>query len=555
MGYKFQFRRGLEADLPELDNGEPAITEDTAKMFVGTPTGNRQLTFDQDKYDEYDNQLESVKSQLADTAKKIVGVITPEMFGAKGDGVLLDGNINPNPTDDTTAIQACFNALKDERIGKIDLQGKTYMVSASLQLPSMWDKTIENGRIKAMTTFVGEYVIECQDGTVFREQSNNHDLEDMTFTKFTVDGSLVTSCFHMLGHIRTVFDNCNFNRYKKYGLYIHHSGHETYVTNSYFRYAFADDVNDKTVNGGIGIYTTQHDDFFNNLIIVGGYAGILVEGRYNFFDHIHVYSTEYFAIVKNSQNTFSHCYVDGCKFRVENPWAFSLTDSRFLNGWQLADRYPDTTEYAFMEFVNTKGTGIVLEGVVLSNLQIELFNQTASTVTAKFIKFEGTFLGDQYKSCMISNIQATNNVQINIKTNYFSDTINAEQINISSQNPYNNSNNVSPRKDYAELHFSINPFTGLPYGASSRTDGGKIIFDTRYNYSNQYPIGMKIQLSDSKGTTPLAPEDKFYFHKGGHFQPLGGYKAVDGSNGVSGSFTTTDGKTITIKNGIVTSIV
>ena len=34
-----------------------------------------------------------------------------------------------------------------------------------------------------------------------------------------------------------------------------------------------------------------------------------------------------------------------------------------------------------------------------------------------------------------------------------------------------------------------------------------------------------------------------------------GYKSSDGSAGVSGSFTTTDGKTITIKDGLVTSIV
>ena len=34
-----------------------------------------------------------------------------------------------------------------------------------------------------------------------------------------------------------------------------------------------------------------------------------------------------------------------------------------------------------------------------------------------------------------------------------------------------------------------------------------------------------------------------------------GYKSSDGSAGVSGSFTTTDGKTITIKDGLVVSIV
>jgi hypothetical protein len=39
------------------------------------------------------------------------------------------------------------------------------------------------------------------------------------------------------------------------------------------------------------------------------------------------------------------------------------------------------------------------------------------------------------------------------------------------------------------------------------------------------------------------------------FQPTTSYKAVDGSVGVSGSFTTVDGKTITVEDGLITSIV
>ena len=38
-------------------------------------------------------------------------------------------------------------------------------------------------------------------------------------------------------------------------------------------------------------------------------------------------------------------------------------------------------------------------------------------------------------------------------------------------------------------------------------------------------------------------------------RPSSGYKAVDGSNGVSGSFTSADSKTITVKNGVITAIV
>jgi hypothetical protein len=38
-----KFKRGNEVDLPTLAEGEPAITMDTNKMFVGTPNGNRQI--------------------------------------------------------------------------------------------------------------------------------------------------------------------------------------------------------------------------------------------------------------------------------------------------------------------------------------------------------------------------------------------------------------------------------------------------------------------------------------------------------------------------------
>lgn len=40
-----------------------------------------------------------------------------------------------------------------------------------------------------------------------------------------------------------------------------------------------------------------------------------------------------------------------------------------------------------------------------------------------------------------------------------------------------------------------------------------------------------------------------------YFKPVTNYKSADGSDGASGSFTTTDGKTVTVKEGIITSIV
>jgi hypothetical protein len=40
---KIQFKRGLEKDLPSLSQGEPGITTDTGKIFIGSLSGNIQL--------------------------------------------------------------------------------------------------------------------------------------------------------------------------------------------------------------------------------------------------------------------------------------------------------------------------------------------------------------------------------------------------------------------------------------------------------------------------------------------------------------------------------
>lgn len=71
MPYKMQFRRGAKADLPELDNGEPGFTEDTEELFVGTPNGNKQLTFPfeaRQTLEQHTQDIEQVSSQLAQTA-------------------------------------------------------------------------------------------------------------------------------------------------------------------------------------------------------------------------------------------------------------------------------------------------------------------------------------------------------------------------------------------------------------------------------------------------------------------------------------------------------
>lgn len=69
-----QFKRGNETTLPTLSSGEPAVTLDTQKVFVGTPGGNVQLA----------------KQSDLDTMVKKVNGVTPDVNG----NVVISGSGN-----------------------------------------------------------------------------------------------------------------------------------------------------------------------------------------------------------------------------------------------------------------------------------------------------------------------------------------------------------------------------------------------------------------------------------------------------------------------------
>ncbi len=43
MAQSIQIKRGNESNVPTLQSGEPAIALDSGKLFIGTPSGNKQI--------------------------------------------------------------------------------------------------------------------------------------------------------------------------------------------------------------------------------------------------------------------------------------------------------------------------------------------------------------------------------------------------------------------------------------------------------------------------------------------------------------------------------
>lgn len=96
----------------------------------------------------YANLMKSVNDkikenteQLNENTQKNSDFITPEMYGAKGDGV----------TDDTSAIQQAFDYCKTNGLICKFISGKTYCISSTLEISGLFHVEFNNAWIKTIT--------------------------------------------------------------------------------------------------------------------------------------------------------------------------------------------------------------------------------------------------------------------------------------------------------------------------------------------------------------------------------------------------------------------
>jgi hypothetical protein len=126
-----QFKRGLEANLPRLADGEPAFCEDTQNVYIGSSSGNK-LVFSGSLTDylnklgdltqlqttDKDTLVHAINDNVASLAEIATNV---KSYGAKGDGV----------TDDTAALQAAINYGNTNKM-KVYFPYGQYVVTSSL---------------------------------------------------------------------------------------------------------------------------------------------------------------------------------------------------------------------------------------------------------------------------------------------------------------------------------------------------------------------------------------------------------------------------------------
>lgn len=235
--------------------------------------------------------------------------ISPEMFGAKGDG----------QTDDTPAILAmieyCRGVLPVREFDNeascidwtsvaLDFNGK-YLVTAPVQFSNTYGLKLDGLCLIAGEGFEGKGVL-CFDSVT----------RNLGVTNMTVNANFNANvCVHLEQYsLTTDFTNVELCQFKKYGFYAVSKGHEIKMANvkiNQVEWGRSAGIKDMFVEGtGLYLGEERHDNNFTNVVINYCHTKTVdVRGGTNVFVNCHFYG----GYVNNigTYNVFQNCYFDG----------------------------------------------------------------------------------------------------------------------------------------------------------------------------------------------------------------------------------------------------
>lgn len=282
-----------------------------------------KLYIDSDKVNEI--LLEVIDGDISIMKNKL-NYYTPEMYGAKGDGI----------QDDTEAFLAMI-ADVEENIRMRSFVGEepckdysfvdfkfsgNYRISKPLVFDTTYGLTLNNLKLTATPYFEGEGMIVLS--TITRNFKG---------TNLTINGNLTAdACIVVKDYTLTIdFANAELTHFKKFGLYADGKGHEFKVVNMRInQYEWGEWESVATpYTDGVGLYlgAERHDNHFSQLIV--NYCtkyGIQLEGGATKICNSHFYSCEVLNVGK--YNTFDNCYFDNAPFKTYG--FFNLTNSLLL---------------------------------------------------------------------------------------------------------------------------------------------------------------------------------------------------------------------------------
>lgn len=315
--------------IPTVNNNAKAV-EELQNLYVELKDYVDNYFTNLDVQEEINKKLDEMVEDgtfLQIINKFISGnTFTPEMFGAKGDGI----------TDDTEAFENILNNYNYCNI--ISSESKIYCISRKLQLQSYQRLNLGGATLKCKDGIELDYLLEVDTSLYGRGNMQNLRLD----------------CNNICG-----------------GIYFKYS--TTYTLNSVTVLKFPT----------IGIYVKQgniimHNCFLVNRLINNNSIGIQLDGTDSKIYDVLIQNCRTAVLTNSGINYFNgvHCWLDN-GFSINGSIAFYIKGQT-----QLTNCYIDTYETAI---INDNNQLLLIEGLKVY-INPEIYNAKA-TLPPKFIKF------------------------------------------------------------------------------------------------------------------------------------------------------------------------
>lgn len=295
-----------------LNNGvQEQVFNKINEMLIN---GDFENIINQVLFADLTSKIDDVLLQIAEVNKK-VKYLTPELFGAKGDGVTDDLQAFNKMFEFMTTNADLINVGGDEKLkdfGKYNIifTGK-YAVSNTILLPSCYNLNLTGLYLTATENFMGDFLMKST-GT-FRNSS---------FEKCIFDGNWwKASCFLIeSSSLMNRIDNCQFRRFKYFGLKCgDNKGHEVVINNCKFNQYEWGDMNGGILptTKGVGLYMSEtrgDNQVLNSVFAYCLDSAIKLYASCTLINNCHVYSrnneTSYAVEIIGGFNILSNNYFD-----------------------------------------------------------------------------------------------------------------------------------------------------------------------------------------------------------------------------------------------------